>query len=1037
MIPRRIRLSGFLCYRDEQVIDLDGAPLWVFTGRNGSGKSAIFDAMTYALFNAHRGGKTAFENLIHADRDEMAVVFDFDLAGQTYRIRRSRTRRGRVEQQLFRHDPADDRWPAVADASLSRGLDAWVKDNIGLSYEAFTASVYLRQGDAEKLLTNESAVRFQLLSGIVNLDRYRRLGEAAEDKKKATETQAKLLRGQANAAPAIDPEAIAAAGLATAEAASHQGHAAGRLKLAQGWHAASREWGRLVERRDELIARRDQADALLAEADAIGRAKARLDELDAILPSLKEAIDSRDKIDLATATEQRFQKEVDTLAGKVDRIAALLKETTQAHATLVREADDDRAHLDQLQRRLADLAVPLDRARSARDRRAVVADLESRISAFPADPAASVDRIEAERRDRDAWKTALPALKRLARERSGLAETTAERAAMIPRRVDAEATRATRTREATAATAAFEAARLAERLARDQATKADTLADEADARLTAFGSLQGSPACDRCGQPLTERHLASEQARLASEAESSRQAARDADGQHAQTLAARNEAEAVSGDVARDVRAADQVASDLLSAIDRAEHDRQARASACAEAWGELDRPFRERIAPDVPADWLATSFPTADDLTRAGHQAAGLANADQRLAEARRLLADKVEALARLEQARAAIEGFASDPRDEATMAAEDASLRAEAASIEAQAGDRDQALASRTHERERLGEQVKDLEGQRTAVDRDAATNRAFLRTWITELDEIRSTLPDPWRPEADHATTATHAAWAAEQRSLRERGIDERAILLRAAPSDRDKADSLLIEANRNIDTLPIESRRPSAELEPLVEEAEADTTAANRTLRDRQVEEERLLRDRDDRLGKEQFALSAEGELAVAAELSRLLGRRGLQGHLLREAERGIVAQTNPILREVSGGELAHRLLDDEGGPDQVLRLVARVRTHGRTHEHELAYLSGSQRFRVAVSLALGIGRHAQGGRGPIGSVIIDEGFGSLDQQGRREMIDQLEALRGRLDRIILVSHQEEIADAFPDVYHFEVIDGSTEARPIRR
>ena len=46
MIPRRIALKGFLCYRDEQVIDFDGADLWVLSGRNGSGKSAVFDAMT-------------------------------------------------------------------------------------------------------------------------------------------------------------------------------------------------------------------------------------------------------------------------------------------------------------------------------------------------------------------------------------------------------------------------------------------------------------------------------------------------------------------------------------------------------------------------------------------------------------------------------------------------------------------------------------------------------------------------------------------------------------------------------------------------------------------------------------------------------------------------------------------------------------------------------------------------------------------------------------------------------------------------------
>ena len=56
MIPLRIMLKGFLCYRDEQEVLLDGSSLWMLAGLNGSGKSAVFDAMTFALFGCHRGG---------------------------------------------------------------------------------------------------------------------------------------------------------------------------------------------------------------------------------------------------------------------------------------------------------------------------------------------------------------------------------------------------------------------------------------------------------------------------------------------------------------------------------------------------------------------------------------------------------------------------------------------------------------------------------------------------------------------------------------------------------------------------------------------------------------------------------------------------------------------------------------------------------------------------------------------------------------------------------------------------------------------
>jgi DNA repair exonuclease SbcCD ATPase subunit len=88
--------------------------------------------------------------------------------------------------------------------------------------------------------------------------------------------------------------------------------------------------------------------------------------------------------------------------------------------------------------------------------------------------------------------------------------------------------------------------------------------------------------------------------------------------------------------------------------------------------------------------------------------------------------------------------------------------------------------------------------------------------------------------------------------------------------------------------------------------------------------------------------------------------------------------------------------------------------------------------------------LGIGQFAGNGQGGetqgadgstsssrrIESVIIDEGFGSLDQDGRREMIDELHSLKNVLQRIILVSHQEEFSDAFPNRYAIELHEGAS-------
>ena len=89
MIPHRIALTGFLSYQDEQEVVFDGSQLWMLSGRNGSGKSSIFDGFTYALFGHHRGGSLQVQELINKDSNNLAVEFDFSIDQQKYRIRRT------------------------------------------------------------------------------------------------------------------------------------------------------------------------------------------------------------------------------------------------------------------------------------------------------------------------------------------------------------------------------------------------------------------------------------------------------------------------------------------------------------------------------------------------------------------------------------------------------------------------------------------------------------------------------------------------------------------------------------------------------------------------------------------------------------------------------------------------------------------------------------------------------------------------------------------------------------------------------------
>src|SRR5215203_3918630 len=182
MTPLRVRLSGFLSYREPQELRFECGGVWLLAGANGSGKSAIFDGVTYALFGMHRGGAQNAIELIHKESTNATVEFDFSIGAEAFRIKRTikRTKTGTATgtQQLFA--AAGESWDPVADTTKKVDFDAWIHSHIGLTYETFTSSVLLLQNKAEKLLDAKPAGRAEVLAGIVDLERYQALHKRAD-----------------------------------------------------------------------------------------------------------------------------------------------------------------------------------------------------------------------------------------------------------------------------------------------------------------------------------------------------------------------------------------------------------------------------------------------------------------------------------------------------------------------------------------------------------------------------------------------------------------------------------------------------------------------------------------------------------------------------------------------------------------------------------------------------------------------------------------------------------------------------------------
>jgi len=1039
MIPVRIEVEGFLCYRDKQVIDLEGRDLWVFSGRNGSGKSAIFDAMTYALFKAHRGGKRGAANLIHSDAPGFTIAFEFDLGEERYRLRRSlRRATNKAERQLFRRGgEGDASWPAVPETESDENLDVWIAANIGLSFETFTSSVLLMQGKAERLNGESASGRHKIVAGIVALEKYQQLHKVADRKRLRRQAEADAARSSLANEPEVGATEIEEAERTTAEADRALVEAEEDRRRHDKAREQANNWRGLVASRDEAIVRRDHAREVLDNSESIGRDWLRLKSLDAALPALREAPALRDRIDRHDREAARLRGDLADSSRKLDLTTTLCDDNRKHLESISAEIAVDQARKSAISERGEELREAVARAKAVRGHREVLAGLDRQIAAHPDDLPARVDALEAEIRVGGQWKTALPTLMNLAKDRAALSGALASVASLRRTLGEGRAGLPPIQAECEARQAEVRAADAVERSARDRNTEETTLRDAQARRIDQFRALRDAPSCDRCGQSLTREHFQDEAGRMEEEArqlaQTVEEAGRDLRHSSERLAAARASSSTADAELETASGAVDRATRDLQGA----EAEVRDRVGRCRDAYDTLDDAFRLRISARAPDDWPSTTFPENDHLAEGRRRAAEIAPAQDRLNRLRADL-DAVRSLrSRRDAESEALERIVFQAGDEDAeaernvLADEDRRLQA---CLEGHAVQKD--LAEST--RDLLADQIKATSSRRAEADKGLALAEAEAWNARERQARARSALPETWRDDFDRVNAPRIAGWGAEADGLRARGVEALADELPRAQIEHARSRSQVDDLDLRIAEIPEVSR--------LAPDVTSSRTAAADARRERaeagrrearsQVDDLRRRQARRERLAAE--SLAADASLAVADTLAALLGRRELQRHLLREAERGIIDRANPILGEVSGGELQLRLLDGDGDSDEALRMEALVRAHGRTHPHDVAFLSGGQKFRVAVSLALAIGQYARGRKErPIESVVIDEGFGCLDRQGRDEMIAQLKALRGRLARIILVSHQEDFADAFDDGYRFAIIDGATVVEPVHR
>jgi DNA repair exonuclease SbcCD ATPase subunit len=185
MIVKSIKISNILSIEDAYV-EFDDRGLMLVQGwnhdvgrANGAGKTAIFNALSFALYDKLPRKVTATEILRRGSKVGYVDIC-LMVGGDTYSIRRSRPKGVTFKKGDDTLNITQVRWEQL----------------LGLSYEQFLLSMYAAQGGANRFLSVNDADKKQFLLQLLNLEEFSSCKKVADIKVKLLDAQQTALQAK-------------------------------------------------------------------------------------------------------------------------------------------------------------------------------------------------------------------------------------------------------------------------------------------------------------------------------------------------------------------------------------------------------------------------------------------------------------------------------------------------------------------------------------------------------------------------------------------------------------------------------------------------------------------------------------------------------------------------------------------------------------------------------------------------------------------------------------------------------------------------
>ena len=343
--------------------------------------------------------------------------------------------------------------------------------------------------------------------------------------------------------------------------------------------------------------------------------------------------------------------------------------------------------------------------------------------------------------------------------------------------------------------------------------------------------------------------------------------------------------------------------------------------------------------------------------------------------------------------------------------------------------------------------------LETQRAAWETDGA-----LRLGVIQQSLQQESYASEWRARLAQIDAELKEIGydAAAHDAIRQAETEGRAS--EAAMRTLEKAQAVLAPLEREIDDLKTQVSAEQAQVMTQTEEhsqaaerleaarAQApDLDAAERDVFELQERENRLRIDVGaarqrvlilDDLKVRRKSLEAEREvLAVEVrqykQLERAFGKDGVPALLIEQALPEIEARANELLDRLSGGNMSVRFVTQSAYKDkrrEDLRETLDIQISDTAGTRDYEMFSGGEAFRVNFAIRLALSEVlAQRAGARLQTLVVDEGFGSQDAQGRQRLIEAINLVRSDFAKILVITHIDELKDAFPNRIEVEKTD----------